>query len=308
MPSVCEFEYPNFRMYSSILSARVLYKSPSASDFLGVLKILDSLIVIFEAIFTGFGSGSCNKIPPLSPHISLGIDDHHLGPAAVSWAFEATSQEAQTIGLCGNFIWTIYGTEAEAEVVFSAVVFAATLDAGGFLEQRFNTGQHGRALGAGVKKLPRDFAALEGKFVTPRLIWDAEIGASLSPLQSMCLYAAATGAVLGEKVREFVTQGSLNFGCRNFYKLRVQQNRSLAKHGHARSGAQSGIPINAGMKIPTTNRLEKLIRKILQKGILTQSGIAPRLFNIVGLQADSTHDGAPKIKKQLPVFHAARAG
>jgi hypothetical protein len=62
------------------------------------------------------------------------------------------------------------------------------------------------------------------------------------------------------------------------------------------------------MKIPTTNRLEKLIRKILQKGILTQSGIAPRLFNIVGLQADSTHDGAPKIKKQLPVFHAARAG
>ena len=66
---------------------------------------------------------------------------------------------------------------------------------------------------------------------------------------------------------------------------------------HARGGAQSGIPINAGMEIPATDRLEKLICKILQKGILPQTGITPRLFNIVGLQADSTHDGAPKIKK-----------
>ena len=42
--------------------------------------------------------------------------------------------------------------------------------------------------------------------------------------------------------------------------------------------------------------------------ILTQTGISARLFDVVRLGANSTHHGAPEIKKQLTVFHAARAG
>jgi hypothetical protein len=144
--------------------------------------------------------------------------------------------------------------------------------------------------------------------MTTGLIRDAKIGASLAPLDPMGFDATATGAVLGEKVSEFVPQGSLNLRCGNLNELRIQQNRTLTKHRHASGGAQCGIPINARMKIPTADCLEKLTREILQQRILTQSGIAPRLFNIVRLGADSTHDGTPEIKKQLAVFHAARAG
>jgi hypothetical protein len=210
--------------------------------------------------------------------------------------------------LCCHFIWPIDGTEAEAGVVFSAIVFAAALDAGGFLTQGLNAGQHGVALGAGVEKLACDFATFEGEFVTTGLIRDAKIRASLAPLDPMGFDAAATGAVLGEKVREFVTQGSLHLGGRNLDELGIQQNHAFAEHRHACGGTQSGIPINARVKIPATDRLEKLIGKILQQGILTQPGISARLFDVVRLGANSTHHGATEIKEQLTVFHAARAG
>jgi hypothetical protein len=62
------------------------------------------------------------------------------------------------------------------------------------------------------------------------------------------------------------------------------------------------------VQIPATDRFEKLAGKILQQGILTQTGISARLFDVVRLGANSTHHGAPEIKKQLTVFHAARAG
>ena len=210
--------------------------------------------------------------------------------------------------LCCHFIWPIDGTETEAGVVFSAIVFAAALNAGGFLTQGLNAGQHGVALGAGVEKLACDFAAFEGEFVTTGLIRDAKIRASLAPLDPMGFDAAATGAVLGKKVREFVTQGSLHLGGRNLDELGIQQNHAFAEHRHACGGTQSGIPINARVKIPATDRLEKLIGKILQQGILTQSGISARLFDVVRLGANSTHHGATEIKEQLTVFHAARAG
>jgi hypothetical protein len=109
-------------------------------------------------------------------------------------------------------------------------------------------------------------------------------------------------------VREFVTQSSLHLGCGNLDELGIQQNHAFAEHRHACGGTQSGIPINARVKIPATDRLEKLIGKILQQGILTQPGISARLFDVVRLGANSTHHGATEIKEQLTVFHAARAG
>lgn len=193
-------------------------------------------------------------------------------------------------------------------MVFSSVVFAAALDAGGFLAQGFHARQHGGAFGTGVKKLPRDFAAFEGKFVTAGLIRNTEVGASLTPFHPVGLDAAASGAVLRQKVSQFVTKSSLNLGSGNLDELGVQQNRALAKHRHAGRGAERGIPINPGLKIAAADRLEKLIGKILQQGILAQPGIAPGLFYIVRLGANPAHDGAPEIKKQLTVFHAAKAG
>ena len=47
-------------------------------------------------------------------------------------------QEADTPGSCGDFIRAINGTEAKAREVFSAIVFTATFDAGGFLAQGFD--------------------------------------------------------------------------------------------------------------------------------------------------------------------------
>jgi hypothetical protein len=58
--------------------------------------------------------------------------------------------------------------------------------------------------------------------MTTGLIRDAKIGASLAPLDPMSLDATATGAVLGEKMREFVTQGSLHLGGRNLDQLGIQ--------------------------------------------------------------------------------------
>jgi hypothetical protein len=58
--------------------------------------------------------------------------------------------------------------------------------------------------------------------MTTGLIRDAKIGTSLAPLNPMGFDATATGAVLGEKVREFVTQGSLHLGGRNLDQLGIQ--------------------------------------------------------------------------------------
>jgi len=49
-------------------------------------------------------------------------------------------QEQGRHRLGGDFIWAIDGTEAEAGVVLSAIMFAAALDAGGFLTQGFDAG------------------------------------------------------------------------------------------------------------------------------------------------------------------------
>lgn len=58
--------------------------------------------------------------------------------------------------------------------------------------------------------------------MTTGLIRDAKIGTSLAPLDPMSLDATATGAVLGKKVRELVTQGSLHLGSRNLDQLGIQ--------------------------------------------------------------------------------------
>lgn len=49
-------------------------------------------------------------------------------------------QESARHQLGGDFIWALDGTESEAGVVLSAIMFAAALDAGGFLTQGFDSG------------------------------------------------------------------------------------------------------------------------------------------------------------------------
>jgi hypothetical protein len=111
-----------------------------------------------------------------------------------------------------DFLRSLGGTEAEAGVVFSPIVFAAAFDAGGGVAEGLHAGENGRALWTGVEKFPGDSAALEGKVVAARFMRDSQIGTGFAPFLAMGLDAAAADAVVCEQMGEFMAERALNLG------------------------------------------------------------------------------------------------
>ena len=96
-----------------------------------------------------------------------------------------------------------------------------------------------------------------------RLIWNSKIGASLMPLLTMRFNTMATNTVLGQKVSQLMAQRPLNLSSRNLEELGIQNNPSITPYGHAGCRAKAGIPENTHLKFLTSNRLQKLVCKIL---------------------------------------------
>jgi hypothetical protein len=193
-------------------------------------------------------------------------------------------------------------------MVFSTVSLATAFDAGSLAAENFYTGQDRRALGARIKKLSRDAAAFEGELMATRLVGNSKIGASLMPLLTVGFDAVATDTVLGQKMSQLMAKRPLNLRRRNLKKLGIQNDHSITPHGQTSRSAEAGIPKDTHLKLPTPNRLQKLVCKILQQRIVAQAGLAPWQCYIIRRGAHAPHDRSSKIHDELFVFHAANAG
>jgi hypothetical protein len=147
-------------------------------------------------------------------------------------------------------------------------VLATAFDAGSLATENFYTGQDRRALGARIKKLSRDAAAFKGELMATRLVGNSKIGASLMPLLTVGFDTMATNAVLGQKVSQLMAQSPLNLRRRNLKEFGIQNNHSITPDGQTSRSAEAGIPKDAHLKLPTANRLQKLVCKILEQWIM----------------------------------------
>jgi hypothetical protein len=175
-------------------------------------------------------------------------------------------------------------------VVFSAIVLAAAFDAGGLAAENLHAGKDRGALGAGVEKLPHDASAFEREIMATRLIGNSEIRAGLVPLLAMGFDTVTTDAVLRQKMSQLVAQCALNLCGRNLQELRVQNHHAIAPDGQASRSAKPGVPEDANLEVAASNRLEKLVCKILQQRIVTQTGFPPRNSKIIRRGANAPHD------------------
>jgi hypothetical protein len=193
-------------------------------------------------------------------------------------------------------------------VVFSAIVLAAAFDAGGLATENLHAGKDRGTLGAGVEKLPHDAAAFEREIMATRLIGNSEICAGLVPLLAMGFDTVTTDTVLGQEMSQLVSQCALNLCGRNLQELRIQNHHAIAPDGQAGRGAEPRVPEDANLEVATSNRLEKLVCKILEQRIVTQTGFPPWKGKIIRRGANTPHDRTAEIHDELFVFHAAKAG
>jgi len=97
-----------------------------------------------------------------------------------------------------------------------------------------------------------------------RLVGNSKIGTSLMPLLAMGLDTLAADTVLGQEVSQLVAKRSLNLRRGHLEKLGIQNDHSVTPYGKTGCRAKAGIPKDAHLEMPTPNRLQELICKILE--------------------------------------------
>ena len=101
--------------------------------------------------------------------------------------------------------------EAESIVVFSAIMFATTGQAGDGTLGRSNPVQRTSAISALVEKFSLNPGARERDVVTAGFAWDPEVATGLPPLGSVGGNCPASRAVLCDKMSQLMAKGSLHF-------------------------------------------------------------------------------------------------
>ncbi len=79
---------------------------------------------------------------------------------------------------------------------------------------------HG-AVGTLILMRARQAALRKGEGVAAGFVGEAEFDAGLAPFLAVRGDAAASGAVLGEKVRQFVTEGAVDLGFAELEQARI---------------------------------------------------------------------------------------
>jgi hypothetical protein len=75
-----------------------------------------------------------------------------------------------------------------------------------------HAGEGGAAFAASIEEATFETDALERQIMASRFVWEAEIFAGLSPFGAMGCNLATTGSMLREKMGQFMTKRSLDFG------------------------------------------------------------------------------------------------
>ena len=87
----------------------------------------------------------------------------------------------------------------------------------------------------------------ERQLVTARFAGDAQIATGPLPLRSVSGDSSTAGPRLGEQVRQFVSQSSLNFCALQVAQFRIERDSSLGEMSHTGGRAQAGIPLHANV-------------------------------------------------------------
>ena len=195
-------------------------------------------------------------------------------------------------------------------MVFSVVVPATAFDAGDAAFHCVHARESGAAFAAGVEISSFEADALEREIVATGLVGDAQIAAGLAPLDAVRRDVPAAGTMLGEKVGEFMPQGSLNLERRDFNEFRIEGDRLGPPAGETCGGPQPGVPFDGDL-LRTSGRAQKLVAEFFKKDITFEATRAS-LITVrrgIGKQAEVAKDGSSKVEHdELSLFHQAAIG
>lgn len=169
--------------------------------------------------------------------------------------------------------------KAEAIMVFSFVVPATAFETGDAALHRMHTRECGAAFPAGVEVSSLESNALQRQIVASGFVWDTEIAASLTPLGAMRSNVPASGAILGQEVGELMTQGSLNFGGRDFDEFRIQRDCLCPPAGESGGRPEPGVPFDCHGEVRATSGTQELAAKLFEEDVAFQTAPA-RLFTV----------------------------
>lgn len=201
--------------------------------------------------------------------------------------------------------------EAEAFMVFSVVVPAAAFETGDTAFHRMHARECGAAFAAGVEISSLEADAFQREIVAPGFVWNAQIAASPSPLGAVRSDVPASGTMLGEKVRELMTQGPLNFGRRDFDQFRVEGDRLCPPAREAGGRPEPGVPFDGHIELPATGCTKELATKLFEEEVALE---APQAWPFavsrgIGKEAQMAKNGFSEVEHDEPsLFHQAARG
>ena len=119
---------------------------------------------------------------------------------------------------------------------------AAAFDAGGRFSEWFYPGEFSAAGRAFVKVAADGGAAWERKVVGAFFVGKSEVAAGVSPFFAVRLDAALSGPVVGEQVREFVTESAVDFRCAELSEAGVEGDERFVPVCHPGCAFHAGVP------------------------------------------------------------------
>lgn len=138
--------------------------------------------------------------------------------------------------------------EPETLIVASAIMSAATGEAGGGAAQRPGAGEIAPAMRTRVNIAAFLVTNRERETVAAWFARDSEIGAGAAPLRPVRCNPAPPGARLGQKVRQLVTQCAIDFRVPVRAETTVEADARLPVFRVPGGGAQSRRPCNVDLR------------------------------------------------------------
>ena len=159
-------------------------------------------------------------------------------------------------------------------MVFSFVVPSAAFKTGDAAFHRVHACECGAAFATGVKVFSLETDAFQREIVASGFVWDPQVAAGLAPLGAMGRNVPASGTMLGEKVSKLMTQGSLNFGRRDFDQFRIEGNRLGSPASEASGRPEPGFPFDGHFEFRATGCSQELAAKLFQKNVAFEVNLA----------------------------------
>jgi hypothetical protein len=168
-------------------------------------------------------------------------------------------------------------------MIFSFVVPLAAFEAGNAAFHRMHASQCGAALAASVKILSLELDAFQREIVAPGFVWDSQIAAGPTPLGAMRGNVPPPGTMLGQKMGELMTQGSLDFGRRDFDQFRIEGDRPGPPACEASGRPKPGFPSDGHLESRAIGGTQELAAKLFEEEVALEAPLAWLITGIRGV-------------------------